>query len=524
MNDDAGCLRRYAEGRDEDAFSEFVRRNVDLVYSAAFRQTGGDGHLAEDVVQKVFVAAAQKAAALGHHPVVGAWLYQTTRYAAIDAVRSRQRQQARESVASQMTETNLESDAPMEWDKVSPELDKIVASLGERDRAAVVLRFFGGKSFAEIASQLQLSEGAARMRVERALEKLRARLARLGITSSCAALSVLLAEKGVMAAPAGLGTAAIATSLSAPVAGGLTAILGTFQIIMTSTKITLSVATIITLVSLATAVHEHRNARVAEQALANASQARLPAKRETAVPANSPADPSAPQPEPARAASATSTGPAKPANAFAALMDLLGNPAMQKQTLMSAKVRLDGQYSAFFKSLNLTPEQTDQFKNLNLEKQMVGFDSMTVARQNGIEIGNDPQGFFRVVMEAQQTVDGQFAALLGTDGFKRFQEYQETIPARNTSSLLGQALSYTSAPLTEEQANRVIQILTQQGTPPFPWSNPFAVMNGDLGIVQLNEQGLTQIQAILSPLQVRALQAKVQEHQQLLQARERVAH
>ena len=40
----------------------------------------------------------------------------------------------------------------MEWDKVSPELDKIVASLGERDRDAVVLRFFGGKSFAEIGS------------------------------------------------------------------------------------------------------------------------------------------------------------------------------------------------------------------------------------------------------------------------------------------------------------------------------------------------------------------------------------
>jgi len=71
MTDDAGCLRSYAETRYEAAFSEFVRRNVDLVYSVAFRQTGGDGHLAEDVVQTVFEAAVQKASILGRHPVVG---------------------------------------------------------------------------------------------------------------------------------------------------------------------------------------------------------------------------------------------------------------------------------------------------------------------------------------------------------------------------------------------------------------------------------------------------------------------
>ena len=87
MTDDRDCLRKYADLHDEVAFAEFVQRNVDLVYSAAIRQTYGDSHLAEEIVQKVFVSAAQKASSLSRHPVLGAWLYQATRYATIDAVR-----------------------------------------------------------------------------------------------------------------------------------------------------------------------------------------------------------------------------------------------------------------------------------------------------------------------------------------------------------------------------------------------------------------------------------------------------
>lgn len=522
MTDDAECLRRYAEAHDEDAFAEFVRRNVDMVYSAAYRQTGGDGYLAEDIAQKVFVAAAQKAAKLGRHPVVGAWLYQTTRYAAIDSVRSRRRQQVRENLASQMTETNPEPEASMDWEQVSPELDKIVASLGERDRDAVVLRFFGGKSFAEIGEQLQLSEGAARMRVERALEKLRNRLAKLGIKSSVAALGLLLAEKGVMAAPVTLGSTATATALAAPLAGGITTVLGTIKI-MSSAKITIGVASVITLASLATAIHQYRRAGIAERALADAKQVHLTAPANPQLSSSEVPHAPAPglQPEPTHVAS--SPAPAKLGNAFSALLDFLGNPAMQKQTLMSAKVRLDGQYGAFFKSLNLSSEQVEQFKNLIIEKQMVGFDSMMVARQNGIEPVSDPQAFFRVVGESQQAVDAQIATLLGPEGFSRFQQYQETIPARNTTNLLEQALSYTTTPLTTDQTNRLIQVLTQNGTTPFPASNPFAVLNSDLGIIELSEKGLGELRGILSAPQLQVLQSKVREHDELLHARARMS-
>jgi hypothetical protein len=125
-------------------------------------------------------------------------------------------------------------------------------------------------------------------------------------------------------------------------------------------------------------------------------------------------------------------------------------------------------------------------------------------------------------MSAEKTVDTQISSLLGADGFSQFQEYQQTVPARNTTLLLTQALSYTASPLTDAQNAGVVQVLTQFGTPALPPSNPFASLNGDLGIMTLSEPGLAQLQGILSPPQLSALQEKMQQQQRLLQARQQM--
>ena len=54
--------------------------------------------------------------------------------------------------------------------------------LKDSDREALLLRYFERRSMAEVGSRLGLSENAARMRVERALERLRERLTRRGVT------------------------------------------------------------------------------------------------------------------------------------------------------------------------------------------------------------------------------------------------------------------------------------------------------------------------------------------------------
>src|SRR6185369_14902396 len=91
----------------------------------------------------------------------------------------------------------------LDWERLRPVLDAAMLELNETDREAVLLRYFDNRPHAEIASRLGLSENAARMRVDRALEKLRTLLARRGV-STTAALSAVILANAVQAAPAGL--------------------------------------------------------------------------------------------------------------------------------------------------------------------------------------------------------------------------------------------------------------------------------------------------------------------------------
>src|SRR5688572_25665365 len=140
MLTDTELLRHYADEKSESAFAELVSRHVDLVYSAAIRQVGGDAHRARDVTQIVFTTLARKAASLASHPVLAGWLYTTTQHAAARAIRTEMRRRAREQEAHAMQQVLGSGETPIDWDRVRPVLDAAMADLGERDREAVLLR------------------------------------------------------------------------------------------------------------------------------------------------------------------------------------------------------------------------------------------------------------------------------------------------------------------------------------------------------------------------------------------------
>jgi RNA polymerase sigma factor (sigma-70 family) len=230
MSQDAELLRQYAERKSNAAFAELVQRHIDLVYSVALRQVAGDAHLAQDVTQIVFASLARKAGALVHHAVLGGWLYRTTQYAATDLVRREVRRRAREQEANQMQHLDQEHEPEAGWDKLRPLLDRAISELKEEDRDAVVLRFFNGCSFSDIGARMRLTENAARMRVQRALDRLHGILARHGCTSTGAALAAALAQQVTTGAPAGLAASVAGAALAG--AGGPTLI----ALLMSTTK------------------------------------------------------------------------------------------------------------------------------------------------------------------------------------------------------------------------------------------------------------------------------------------------
>lgn len=221
MIPDAELLQRYVENHDEGAFAELVRQHLGLVYAAALRRTGGRAHLAEEVAQKVFTDLARKASSLRHHPALSGWLYRSTRYAAVDAIRAEQRRHRLKETLAVMRENDPVENTEVEWERLRPVLDEAMDRLKDADREAMVLRYFEALSFSEVGERLKLSENAARMRTERALVKLRSQLARRGVTSTTTALGLLLANRAVAAAPEGLAGNLATTALAqvAPAAG-----------------------------------------------------------------------------------------------------------------------------------------------------------------------------------------------------------------------------------------------------------------------------------------------------------------
>jgi RNA polymerase sigma factor (sigma-70 family) len=258
MMTDGELLRRYTETNSESAFAELVERHLALVYSAALRQVNGDAHLAQDVAQTVFADLARKAASLANRPVLTGWLYTSAHFAAAKAVRTEQRRHTREQEAHLMNQL-LSYPAPdLDWEKLRPVLDAAMLELNDADREAVLLRYFNNYPHADIADRLGLSENAARMRVERALEKLHALLSSRG-ASTTAALSVVISANAVQLAPAGL---AITVSTTAALAGTSLASAATATatkaIAMTTLQKTLITATIV--VAVGTGIYEARQA------------------------------------------------------------------------------------------------------------------------------------------------------------------------------------------------------------------------------------------------------------------------
>ena len=218
MRSDGELLQRYAEASSEEDFAELVRRHLDLVYSAAVRQLNGNTALAEDVAQSVFADLARKAMALSARPSLTGWLYTSTHFASAKVLRVEQRRHQREREAQAMHELQQDPGPDRDWEQVRPLLDQAMHELKSADREAILLRFFENRRLADVGLKLGLNENAARMRIERALEKLRVVLSRRGINTT-AALSVILSTHAVHAAPAGIAAALTSTAFASGASG-----------------------------------------------------------------------------------------------------------------------------------------------------------------------------------------------------------------------------------------------------------------------------------------------------------------
>jgi RNA polymerase sigma factor (sigma-70 family) len=193
---DAELLRRYTASSDEAAFAGLLRRHAGLVWGVCRRLLPREQD-AEDAFQATFLVLAEKAGTICRAQAVGSWLYGVAHRI---ARRARwQERRRREHEARTASAPVPPADAAAALREQQAALEEEVARLPEKLCAPFVLCCLGGRSKAEAAAELGWKEGTVSGRLAEARQRLRARLARRGV-SLAAALGTLDVGRGAYAA------------------------------------------------------------------------------------------------------------------------------------------------------------------------------------------------------------------------------------------------------------------------------------------------------------------------------------
>lgn len=453
---DRNLLLRFVENRDQDAFGVLVQQYIGLVYHSALRRVG-DAHAAEDITQQVFTLLARKAAKVCAYETLVGWLHTTTRLEAHQFMRHERRRAAREKEAV-MHDDPQSPNAIHDWEKLQPVIDSALDQLGAKDRDAVLMRFFNNQSFAAIGDQLGVSENTARMRVDRALDKLNGILSARKITSI--SLAAALATKTVAAsAPPALAAQVTAQAIAGAALGTGGGIAATIFTMTTSSKIIVAGTCILSVLGLGSALyktHELTEARAQNAAIkyqfdrakaaSEAYKTRIAAlEKELANARPTPAPESKPVP----------TSPARAR---------YSNPEYARLQLEQFRATLSGKYGPLYRALHLTKEQIEAFETIQVECQQEVIDIWAAAESQGIASAGDSSARTSVARMTSKPLalrNEKLHALLGEENMKQYTDYDSPKgqAAQSVVTSLAGDLYTTATPLSETQGDRLRQTI-----------------------------------------------------------------
>jgi len=166
--------QHLAQGDVRGAARLLVLHHADVVH-ATCKALVRDGTLAEDLSQEAFARAIAALPGFRGAAQSRTWLLSIARNLCFDHLR-RQKGPIDERAELDVEAEPSEAPPPFELLARRTDLERGLAVLGETERALVVLHHAHGVGYPELAGSFGIAEGALRMRMSRALGKVRAAL------------------------------------------------------------------------------------------------------------------------------------------------------------------------------------------------------------------------------------------------------------------------------------------------------------------------------------------------------------
>ena len=180
---DAELMTRVGRG-DTAAFEQLVERHQALIIGTVARMLGNNSDV-EDLAQQVFIRVWKSAARYTPTAKFTTWLLTITRNRVFNEARRRKRHPANtldiqegEEAAKLNDQTARVPDEALLERELQGAIDEAIRALPEKQRLAVILRRYEGKSYEEIGEVLRLSVPAVKSVLFRARTELRTALNR----------------------------------------------------------------------------------------------------------------------------------------------------------------------------------------------------------------------------------------------------------------------------------------------------------------------------------------------------------
>ena len=166
-------IRKAAAG-DRVAFRELVLEHSHAMFRLAWRLTS-DESAAEDIVQEAFIKAWRKIGGFRMESSFKSWLHRITVNTAMDYLRKQSRRRQFE-VEEPEWDPGLKSAEMPTHDvqiDIRTQTEAAMMDLSEIERSALMLKHFEGHSINEVAQILEITTGACKQAIFRAVKKMR---------------------------------------------------------------------------------------------------------------------------------------------------------------------------------------------------------------------------------------------------------------------------------------------------------------------------------------------------------------